>query len=51
LEEIDIIFEKESIWAFRAKQEPSRLAADIEQAKEDLSVGKSGLSHVTQQEA
>ncbi|KAJ5536337.1 hypothetical protein N7513_009523 [Penicillium frequentans] len=50
LEEIDIIFEKESIWAFKAKQEPSRLAADIEQAKEDLSVGKVGVSHVKQQE-
>ncbi|KAJ5649549.1 uncharacterized protein N7484_003272 [Penicillium longicatenatum] len=37
LEEIDIIFE-ENIWAFKAKQEPSCLAADIKQARKDLSV-------------
>ena len=40
LEEVDEIFDKQSIWAFKARTEPSKFAADIEQAKEDLSAGK-----------
>ncbi|OQE39140.1 hypothetical protein PENCOP_c007G03414 [Penicillium coprophilum] len=40
LEEIDASFNNESIWAFKAKSVPSRLAVDIEQAKEDLEAGK-----------
>lgn len=46
LEEIDEIFENQSIWAFNVRQEPSRLPADIEQAKEDISVGKVSVSLV-----
>ncbi|KAJ5212412.1 uncharacterized protein N7498_004058 [Penicillium cinerascens] len=46
LEEVDEIFETQSVWAFKVRQEPSRLAADIEQAKEDIGVGKVGVSHV-----
>ncbi|KAJ5132056.1 hypothetical protein N7448_006214 [Penicillium atrosanguineum] len=46
LEEIDEIFEKQSVWAFKARQEPSQLIADIEQAKEDIGIGKVGVSHV-----
>ncbi|KAJ6098979.1 hypothetical protein N7467_000514 [Penicillium canescens] len=40
LEEIDEVFNNQSIWAFKTRSEPSRFAADIEQAKEDLSAGK-----------
>lgn len=46
LEEVDEIFEKQSVWAFKARQEPSRLAADIEQAKEDINQGKISMSRV-----
>lgn len=46
LEEIDEIFEKQSIWAFKARTEPSRFAADIEQAKEELSAGKPAANYV-----
>lgn len=46
LEEIDEIFENQSVWAFKARQEPSRLTADIEQAKENIGVGKVGVSHI-----
>ncbi|KAJ5964064.1 Major facilitator superfamily domain general substrate transporter [Penicillium vulpinum] len=40
LEEVDEAFNNQSIWAFKAKPVPSRFAADIEQAKEDLEAGK-----------
>ncbi|KAJ5676183.1 hypothetical protein N7462_009080 [Penicillium macrosclerotiorum] len=40
LEEIDEVFENQSIWAFKVKQEPSRFTADVEQAREDLSAAK-----------
>jgi hypothetical protein len=40
LEEIDEVFNNQSIWAFKTGSEPSRFAADVEQAKEDLSAGK-----------
>lgn len=43
LEEIDDIFDNHSIWAFRVKQEPSRLNADIEHARQDIDAGKIDL--------
>jgi hypothetical protein len=46
LEEIDDIFDNQSIWAFKAKKEPSRFVADIEQAKEDLDAGQVDINHV-----
>lgn len=46
LEEMDDVFNNQSIWAFKAKPVPSRFTADIEQAKEDLSVGKVGVTTV-----
>ncbi|KAJ5723521.1 hypothetical protein N7488_001556 [Penicillium malachiteum] len=46
LEEIDEIFENQSVWAFKAKVEPSRLTIDIEQAKDDLDVDKTSVNHV-----
>lgn len=46
LEEIDEIFNNQSIWAFKAKSVPSRFGADVEQAKEDLNAGKVGESVV-----
>lgn len=48
LEEIDEVFNNQSIWAFKAKYEPSRLAANIEQAKEDLRTGKVGATQFEQ---
>ncbi|KAJ5386912.1 hypothetical protein N7509_009453 [Penicillium cosmopolitanum] len=46
LEEIDDVFNNQSIWAFKAKKEPSRFVTDIEQAKEDLDAGKIDINHV-----
>lgn len=51
LEEIDDIFNNQSIWAFKAREEPSRLDAEIEQAKDDIAVGKVDLVHAKQSEA
>ncbi|CAG8933155.1 unnamed protein product [Penicillium salamii] len=45
LEEMDEVFNNQSIWVYKTKHVPSRLAADIEQAKEDLSSGKIGKGH------
>lgn len=45
LEEIDEIFSNHSIWAFKTEHVPSRLAADIEQAKEDLTNDKVGVDY------
>jgi hypothetical protein len=45
LEEIDEVFNNQSIWAFKARHEPSQLAADIEKAKEDLKAGKVDATH------
>lgn len=36
LEEMDDVFNNESIWAFRVKEKPSRLDAEIEEAKKAL---------------
>ena len=36
MEEMDDIFNNESIWAFRVKEKPSRLDAEIEEAKRAL---------------
>jgi len=46
LEEIDDIFDNQSIWAFKVKKEPSRFVADIEQAREDLDAGKMDVKQV-----
>ncbi|KAJ5919868.1 hypothetical protein N7454_009703 [Penicillium verhagenii] len=46
LEEIDVMFENESIWAYKTDKKSSRLLMDIEQAKEDLAVGKIGISDI-----
>lgn len=46
LEEIDDIFDNQSIWAFKVTKEPSRFVADIEQAKEDLDAGKVDVGHI-----
>ncbi|KAJ5773053.1 Major facilitator superfamily domain general substrate transporter [Penicillium paradoxum] len=46
LEEIDDVFNNQSIWAFKAKSEPSRFITDIEQAKEQLNAGKVGVTTV-----
>jgi hypothetical protein len=43
LEEIDEVFNDQSIWAFKAKHEPSRLIIDVELAKEDLRASKVGV--------
>ncbi|KAJ5684533.1 uncharacterized protein N7477_000878 [Penicillium maclennaniae] len=40
LEETDEIFDKQSVWAFKARQVPSRLAADIGWVQEDIRIGK-----------
>jgi hypothetical protein len=40
LEEMDDVFDNESIWGFRVKEKPSRLDAEIEQAKKALEVGE-----------
>ncbi|KAJ5708824.1 hypothetical protein N7493_010158 [Penicillium malachiteum] len=50
LEEIDEIFENQSVWAFKAKTEPSRLTVDIEQAKDDLDANKTSVNHAKQPE-
>ncbi|KAJ5815699.1 hypothetical protein N7474_007476 [Penicillium riverlandense] len=51
LEEVDEIFEKQSIWAFKARIEPSKFAADIEQAKEDISEGKAAANYAEESKA
>lgn len=43
MEEADEIFTKQSVWAYKARQESNRLAADIERAKEDMRIGKAGV--------
>jgi hypothetical protein len=48
LEEIDDVFNNQTIWAFKVRYEPSRLAADIEQAKEDLRAGKVDMTQFEQ---
>ena len=45
MEEIDEIFSDHSIWAFQTEHVPSRLTADIEQAKEDLTNDKAGVDY------
>lgn len=36
LEEMDDVFNNESIWAFRVTEKPSKLDAEIEEAKKTL---------------
>ncbi|KAJ5108489.1 hypothetical protein N7456_005164 [Penicillium angulare] len=45
LEEIDDIFDNQSVWAFKAKDKPSRLTVDIEQAKDEMGVRKVNVNH------
>lgn len=44
LEEMDDVFNNQSIWAFRVKAEDSKFSAEVEAARRDLEIGKADTS-------